>query len=202
MQTGDIITLSNGQRATVVTADTDKFKNIIIVEIEDYPQLPIVGIEPSLKEAIDDSDKNILVIGTKLTINLPKYKKMLNKYIENHTLYSVACPGLAEYVEGEMTNPEQLDNLLENFFRIFKNKEIDSIVLGCTHYPFVKTEIKRFFSKDVCIHDGYEGVSRQLKNLLVQAGIVNAGNKKGKVTFYSSKSKGQDYYHQLFESYE
>ncbi|MBJ7629303.1 glutamate racemase [Weissella confusa] len=54
--------------------------------IEEYPELPIIGIEPALKEAVDSNERNILVMGTNLTMKLPKYQKMVNEYSDTHNM--------------------------------------------------------------------------------------------------------------------
>ncbi|MGM0125434.1 glutamate racemase [Enterococcus sp. AZ194] len=167
--------------------------------IRDYPELPIIGIEPALKEAIDQGEKHILVLGTQLTMNLPKYQKMVTKYAHTHTIHSVACPGLAEYVESGMNQPQLLSQLLDEFLGKYQDKELEGVVLGCTHYPFLEKEIRTYLTTNISVHTGYQGVARQLQHLLQEKQQLNQNNSKGAVTLLGSKPKEIPYYQQLFE---
>ncbi|MGX7204056.1 glutamate racemase [Enterococcus pingfangensis] len=168
--------------------------------VTECPQLPIIGIEPALKEAIDNEEHNILVMGTKLTMTLPKYQKMVSNYGHTHNIYSVACPGLAEYVESGMTDQRLLAELLDKFLSEYQTKKIESIVLGCTHYPFLENDIRNYFSGKLQFHNGYEGVANHLKNLLQKKNQLTPANVQGKVIFSGSKQEELPYYQQLFDS--
>lgn len=190
--------ISKNVKAVVIACNTatSAAKEKLVI---DYPKIPIIGIEPALKEAVDNGERNILVLGTELTINLPKYRKMVNNYITTHNIYSVVCSGLAEYIESGLENKKALNKLLELFLGRYKDKNIEGIVLGCTHYPFVETEIRSYFSSNVHIHTGYQGVAKQLEISLQNRSLINPSSERGEIIFMSSKKEAIGYYKQLFE---
>lgn len=167
--------------------------------MQTYPEIPIVGIEPALKEAIDDGSHNILVMGTELTVHLPKFQTMMAKYQSDHNIYAVPCPGLADYVEGGMTNPAALHELLTTFLAPYLDKPIDGIVLGCTHYPFVRDAISAMFKPGVPVHTGFEGVAKQLRHVLTDHDSLTAATTPGDVIWMSSQPGSLDYYQHLYD---
>lgn len=170
--------------------------------IRDYPELPIVGIEPALKEAIDAGHQNILVMGTPLTISLPKYQASLNNYKDSHHIISVPCPGLADYVEQGMSDPNKLNLILNQFLGNLSSEHFGVIVLGCTHYPFLKEQIIRYFDPRVQIFTGYEGVGKQLKHLLTNSNMQQYYDQiKQSVEFFSSQPRQTNYYKLMFDTF-
>lgn len=164
----------------------------------DYPDLPIVGIEPALKEAIDAGHHDILVMGTKLTVHLPKFQSMVEKYQNTHRIYGVACPGLADYIEGGMTDNKALMTLLHQLLADYLDRPVDGIVLGCTHYPFVKAQIQSLFPKGTPVYTGYLGVAHQLQRVLNAHDLLTDETGGQTIEWLSSQPGSLDYYQTLY----
>lgn len=164
----------------------------------DFPELPIIGIEPALKEAIDYGEDNILVLGTKATIKLEKFNNLLNRFKNYRKIYSTSCSGFADYVESGQNNENELEHLFSTNLERFRNKHIEAIVLGCTHYPFLMKDIERFFGKKIRFYTGYVGVAKQLQRRLYNLGLLTDKEVIGRITFLAEKKTTEDFYKQYY----
>ncbi|RBQ27360.1 MULTISPECIES: glutamate racemase [Arcobacteraceae] len=155
---------------------------------EKYRDLPIIGVEPALKPAILASKtKNIAVLATPTTINGRKYKELVEKLSTNQelNLYHIPCSGLAKKIEEADIETNSLQEFLKKYLKDFKNKNIDSVVLGCTHYPIIKDEIKKFFDDNVILYESANAIAKRLQDLSENK---NSINKEQKITIlYSGK---------------
>ena len=140
--------------------------------------IPIIAIEPAYK-SVPDNEKT-LVMATKATINSDKFKTLFNTY-DNHNTILVSCSGLADLIEEG--NKEKIINYLEN--KIGEYKKVKNVVLGCTHYPLIKEEIKKVLG-DVNFYDGSEGVAKHTKDILEKEDLIN--NNVGNITFIDSSN--------------
>ena len=144
-----------------------------------YPNILFVGTEPAIKLACSNNYKNILVMATPSTMTSKRTNELINLYKkDNQNIMLLDCEGLANKIETNDKNGMNilLDKLLFNY----KNKNIDCIVLGCTHYPYIKKDIKKRITNCEII-DGNKGVAKQVKKLLTSNNLLNKENKKGKI---------------------
>lgn len=156
---------------------------------EKYINIPIIGIEPAIKPAVlSKNNPKILVMATPMTLKKEKFKNLMDSFTDEASIIPLPCPGLAELIEkGDFYNSE-IDNYLENLFLPFKNQKIDCIVLGCTHYPFVRNNIRNFFSPSIQIFDGGKGTAEETKRRLTINKLCNSEKHEGKVFFKNSKN--------------
>ena len=134
-----------------------------------YPRLPIVGMEPALKPAhFARHGGEVIVLATEATLRLSKFEKLMARYGDDAIL--VAGHGLVELVEaGRARSPEAEARLLE-LLGPYRDRQVDAIVLGCTHYPFLRDGIQRLFP-NARLFDGREGTAARLKYLLDTRGL-------------------------------
>lgn len=153
-----------------------------------YPDLPLVGIEPALKPAVQfKKNPRVLVMATPMTIREGKFQHLLDEYGEGATVYQLPCPGLMEFVEGGHYNSKEVYDFLEQLLYDYKDDQVDAAVLGCTHYPFVRKQIQMVLGPNVTIFDGAEGTARELKRRIEVAGLANTDEThEGHVTFHNS----------------
>jgi len=131
-----------------------------------YKEITIVAIEPAYKMVYDYSyDKPTLVMATEGTIKSEKFNLLYEKYNNNNT-YLLSCAGLADIIEAE--DRYKIKEYLEKNISNFKGK-VKNVVLGCTHYPLIKEEIKEVLG-DVIFFDGAPQLAKHLKNILEKAG--------------------------------
>ncbi|SHI87268.1 glutamate racemase [Clostridium amylolyticum] len=157
---------------------------------EEYKNIPIIGIEPALKPAVAmHREGKILIMATSVTLKEKKFQELVKNYGETACIVSIPCPGLVEYIERGDLESTELQDYLINKLKDYKNDKISSIVLGCTHYPFIKDKIQKIVGNDVIIIDGSEGTARELKRKLQGLGILNNSKNMGSLKIYNSLNK-------------
>lgn len=154
---------------------------------EMYPYIPIVGIEPAVKPAVACKEyPRVLVLATPMTIREEKLRKLISKFEGEGEIIPLPCPGLMNFVErGDLDSLELEKYLTELLFEYIHNK-VDAVVLGCTHYPFVKNKIAKVLGNDVLLFDGGEGTSREMRRRLAEADLLTDRTTKGEVLFLNS----------------
>ncbi len=156
---------------------------------ESYPSLIIIGTEPGIKPAIEQTyTGKVGVLATPATLKGDKYQQLTNDLAleKEVVLFEQACPGLVEQIEkGEMYD-SSTEMMLEMWLAPMRDNGVDTIVLGCTHYPLVADVIKKVMRRDLnLIHTG-EAISKRLLSLGQGKGHDNEGDLK--ITLYSTDS--------------
>lgn len=144
--------------------------------------IPFIAIEPAYKVVYDHAKEyKTLIMATKATMNSDSFKKLFNNY-DNHNTILCSCSGLADLIEEG--NKNKIIDYLNNHIGIYKN--IKNVVLGCTHYPLIKEEIKEVLG-DVTFFDGSIGVSHHTKDILIKNNLLS-NKKEGSITFIDSSN--------------
>ena len=151
-----------------------------------HPTLPLVGVEPALKPALALSQtRRIGVIATRGTVGSEKFARLLDSVQDGAQFVVQACNGLALAIE-QSTLPDQAAAAQEHITHLLKTYtqamgrfgsapgEIDTLVLGCTHYVFVQNELRTLVGPDVQLVSTGEPVARQTRRLLAAAGFLHA----------------------------
>lgn len=175
-----------GIKAFVIACNTATSVSVAQLR-EKYPEDIIVGVEPALKPAVLCREQpTVAVLATPLTLKEEKFASLLGRFSGNAKVIPFACPGLVEFVErGEVTG-DGLQAFLEQLLEPLKREKLDAVVLGCTHYPFVKEEIAKILGADVLIFDGSLGTARETKRRLEVSGILSVRKEQGTVIFLDS----------------
>lgn len=190
--------LNNGAKAIVIACNTATAAAAAAIR-EKHPDVPVIGVEPALKVAVSKHQgTSFLVMATNVTLRLEKYHTLEQRLTKDAEFYPLACDGLAARIEQGNLDGEDLSELLETLLAPYIG-QVDGIVLGCTHYPLIKEQIRRIFG-DIPLYDGGEGTARELKRRLERAGLLVPDTEKhGRVLLYSSKKEpGQ---RELYEAF-
>lgn len=178
--------LESGAKSIVVACNTATSAAVAILR-KMYPDIPLVGIEPAIKPAVlHKKDSCVVVMATPMTLKQEKFQKLMHIYEDMADIVPLPCPGLMEFVERGTLSGNELDKYLTELFWSVNHKKIDSIVLGCTHYPFVKDAIQKAAGDNVTIFDGGEGTAREMKRRLIKTGLLNNRSQNGKTKFINS----------------
>lgn len=186
--------LSMGCKALVVACNTATSAAVRLLR-EKYPSLPIVGIEPAIKPAVlygeqvlgkTDGSSSVLVMATPITLTQEKFSILTEEYSSRANIKPLPCPGLAELIEAGTPDSSEIKEYLRK--RLMPERNVDSVVLGCTHYPFISKHIKELLPESA-IFDGGEGTAREAKRRIYAAGLAADEDNKGSVKFISSKSE-------------
>lgn len=170
--------LKSNSKIIVIACNTATTKCIKKLR-NDYKDTLFVGTEPAIKVACDSDSKNTLVLATPGTIDSERTHELVNANIkQDQKIYLEACEGLANAIENN--NEERINKIITSKYNKYKDKNIDSIVLGCTHYPHIKEKIKELFISAKII-DGNLGVAKRVKYILETNNLLNNENKIGHV---------------------
>ena len=142
---------------------------------ERYPDRIIVGIEPALKLACDRHPGGTIgIMATDVTLREQKLAALMERVKRDCTVLRVQAPGVVELVEaGKCDTPEAVA-LMEKLLGPYA-ADLDALVLGCTHYPFMKKAMAKVLGDGVELLDGGEGTARETKRRLAEAGLLNDG---------------------------
>ena len=174
--------MARGCKALVIACNTATSATIAILR-EKYPDKLIIGIEPALKPATDRFPQgNIGIMATAVTLREEKLSCLLERFPQAKVA-RISATGLVELIESGKANSQETEKLLQKILAPYAGK-LDALVLGCTHYPFVKETIGRILGEKTLLLDGGEGTAQQTRRLLEQANLLNPG--QGSVTMENS----------------
>jgi len=147
---------------------------------EKYPKINFIAIEPAIKMASKLNNSGSLIMATKGTLDSDKFKKLYNQYKKDN-FFLLPCENLANMIENDYKE-EFIITYLKKILTPFIGK-VSSVILGCTHYPLIKDEIKSILN-NVLFYDGSIGVAKQLNKVIKKIKLTSI--KKTKITFYDS----------------
>jgi glutamate racemase len=152
-----------------------------------FPEVSFVGMEPAVKPAAEATHAGVVgVLATPATFQGALYASVVERFANGVTLLQDTCPGLVGQIEkGELDSP-QTRAILETTLLPMLAKGIDTVVLGCTHYPFVIPLIEQIAGPGVRVIDPAPAVARQAGRLLEAAGTRQTGSGSGEMHFYTS----------------
>jgi glutamate racemase len=184
--------VARGVKAIVVACNTATAVAIGALR-EAYPSLIVVGVEPGLKPAAALTRSNIVgVLATEATLASEKFKQLRDLLATDTDIrfLSQPCNGLADQIERGAFDDETTRSLLQGYIVPLLREGADTLVLGCTHYPFVLPQMERLVrattASPITIIDTGEAVARHLQTLLVQRGLHIGGGSAGSVCAFSS----------------
>lgn len=151
--------------------------------------LPIVAIEPAVKPAAARSRSRVVgVLATTQTLAGQKFAKLVSTYAGDVEVLTQAAPGLVDQVEAGQLNTPSTRSLVERYLRPMLEKGADTIVLGCTHYPFLDDLIRDVAGSDVVVIDSAVPVARELRRRLQGGHLLAPDDRRGSETFWTTGS--------------
>jgi glutamate racemase len=151
-----------------------------------FPAVPFVGMEPAVKPAAETTRTGVVgVMATPATFQGELYASVVERFANGVQLVTETCPGLVQQIEaGELDTP-QTREMLAGFLKPILNANADTIVLACTHYPFV-IEAIRSIASHVNVIDPAPAIARQVDRVLRERGLSADRNRTGQHQFFSS----------------
>ncbi|MBT8142536.1 MAG: glutamate racemase [Gammaproteobacteria bacterium] len=147
-----------------------------IKHCREHFDLPIIGVEPGIKPACEITQTgNIGVLATAGTLRSQKYANLRNLVGKDVKVFEQACVGLVQAIEDEYPDFSETRTLLRLYLDEFKNNQVDTVVLGCTHYPLIEQLIHEEFHAAVTINTS-SAIARQLHHRLDDPGLENPNN--------------------------
>lgn len=163
------------------TATTNAIK-----ELRAMYHIPFIGIEPAIKPAaFQTSTRNIGILATKGTLNSELFHAAMKNYTDINIVEQVGY-GLVKLIEEGQLNSDETKQLLTIYLQPMIEANIDCLVLGCSHYPFLVPQIKKILPDHVKIIDSGLAVARQTKKILEEENLLNNSGSASSQTFYTN----------------
>ena len=154
---------------------------------ETFPEIHFVGMEPAVKPAAEHTHTGkVGVLATPATFQGAWYASVVERFAHGVELFQNTCPGLVQEIEQGNLSGAETRQILEGALRPMLEKNIDTVVLGCTHYPLVIPLIQAIVGESVRVIDPAPAVARQTRRLLETKGLKSASGSKGEMKFYTS----------------
>ncbi len=155
-----------------------------IDQIRAFSSVPVISVEPAIKPACEALGKGkILMLATAATTRLGRYQALRHRMPDPDRVISVPCPGLVERIEQGIFAEDAFDDILDARLSPYEGETVDGIVLGCTHYIFIKKAIARYaaahFLGSPALYDGNAATARQLKRVLEANALLNPSGTGG-----------------------
>ena len=159
-------------------------------KVRESASIPVIGVtEPGAAMAARESEKGIIgVIGTEATVASTSYDEHILKLASEARVIKKACPLFVPLVEEGRTEGPITDMVIREYLASFKEDGVDTLVLGCTHYPLLKKAIGAYMGSDVLLVDSAESTAREVKRILNKERIGNGHHPKGSSEFYVTDS--------------
>jgi glutamate racemase len=163
--------LSLGAKLVVVACNTASAASLQYLR-QTFPDTDFVGMEPAVKPAVENTSTGIVgVLATPATFQGALYASVVERFAGNVILLQNTCPGLVQQIEHGALDGRETRTILESALNPMLEKGMDTIVLGCTHYPFVIPVIQEIVGPDVRVIDPAPAVARQVSRLLESSGL-------------------------------
>ncbi len=177
--------LAAGSKLIVVACNTATISAVEQLRAT-YP-LSFIGIEPAIKPAMAQTRSGVVgVLATGAALAGEKFLRLAAQHAQGVRVITQPCPGLVEFVErGELDSP-LLGELLRSYIAPLIAGGADTLVLGCTHYPFLRPLIQQIAGADVVLLDTGEAVARQTRRVLEREGLLNPSSETGSLQWRTS----------------
>ena len=177
--------IDQGAKAIVVACNTATA--IAVDSLRSTFTLPIVAIEPAVKPAAATTRSGVVgVLATTNTLASAKFAKLVDQYAEGASVLTQASPGLVEQVESGELSGERTRALVERYVDPLLEEGADTLVLGCTHFPFLTPLIQEVAGRNVAVIDPATAVARELRRRLAGSGLLSASTTPGWERFWTS----------------
>jgi len=177
--------LALGCKIIVVACNTATTNAIQILRAR-FP-IPIIGIEPAIKPAaLQTKTKTIGILATKGTLSSALFAQTADRYANHLDIIEVEGKGLVPLIENNELDSVAMQTLLSSYINPMLEKNIDHLVLGCSHYPYLIPLLNKLLPSSVTIIDSGAAVARQTKNILNSHQLLNQTTKNGKHHFFTN----------------
>ena len=188
--------LSQNAKLIVVACNTASAAALHPLRSE-FPDSPFVGMEPAVKPAAGTTQSGVVgVLATPATFQGQLFASVIERFAEGVTILQDTLPGLVALIEAGQIEGEEVDQLLRQAVNPMLEQGADTLVLGCTHYPFIIPALRRITGPDIQIIDPSPAIARQAARVLADRNLQEELAKTGKTT-YLTTGEATDFAHQV-----
>ena len=182
--------VEQGAKAIVVACNTATA--LSVAELRSQFKMPVIAIEPAVKPALEQTRSGkIGVLATQGTLQSQRFANLVARFANNKEVITQPCPGLVEQIEKGELSGSVTQALIEQYTRALIQKGVDVIVLGCTHYPFVRSLIEKAAGKNVTVIDSGLPVAKQLARQLTLQRLTAPASNTSHERFWTSGPEAQ-----------
>ena len=182
--------LAQGAKIIVVACNTASAAALKDLR-EKFPDIPFVGMEPAVKPAAEHTQTGrVGVLATPATFQGALYSSVVERFANGVELLQDTCPGLVQQIEQGNLDGEETRRILEEALLPMLEKNIDTVVLGCTHYPFVIPVIQQIVGDNVRVIDPAPAVAKQVRRVLEAKDMRREFKSQGDLKLYTSGDPG------------
>ncbi len=190
--------IKQGAKALVIACNTAT--SAAAPALREKYDIPVIGLEPAVKPAALSSEHpRVLVMATALTLREKKFMRIMEQYSGRAEIIPLPASELVRFVEAGLLECREIEEYLSSILKPYIENRVDCVVLGCTHFPFVKNEIRRVLGYPVEFFDGGSGTARETKRRILEDGICADTEKHGVITFENSCEKSLELSKRLFD---
>ncbi|MEK0306905.1 glutamate racemase [Bifidobacterium favimelis] len=180
--------VDRGAKAIVIACNTAT--SVCVNDLRRRYPIPVIGMEPALKLACDRGQgrpQRIIVAATELTLKEQKFARLMDRFKSTHTIWPQPCPDLVEIVEsGRLDEGDLVRSTISRYLSPYNLDQVDSIVLGCTHFVFFRDYFRSICPGNVAILDGNGGTARHLADRLTDSDQLNGSQEEGVIEIGNS----------------
>lgn len=152
-----------------------------------HPDFPFVGMEPAVKPAAEQTlSGKVSVLATPSTFHGELYASVVERFARDVKVYQATCPGLVRQIEKGFLETPKTRRILEEALKPMLLEGVDTLVMGCTHFPFVIPLIRKIAGEEVRVIDPAPAVARQVERVLEACNLLNPSGTPGRATFFTS----------------
>ena len=184
----NIVNFLKAQKVKIIIVACNTASSFALSALREKIDLPVIGvIEPGAQAAIDSTRNfKIGIIGTEGTIKSRAFEEALKKINRNVKVFSQACPLFVPLVEEGWLDEPETSQIAEKYLSPLKDKGIDTLILGCTHYPLLKELLSRIMGQGVSLIDTAEATAKAVKKSLREKNLLRKVNHKPVYKFFVS----------------
>jgi glutamate racemase len=180
--------LKRGAKLVVVACNTASAAALLSLR-QEFPEIPFVGMEPAVKPAAEITRSGAVgVLATPATFQGELYASVVERFAQGVTVLQDTCPGLVAQIEAGALDDPETRQILERAIAPMLAQGVDTLVMGCTHYPFVIPLIQQIAGPAVRVIDPAPAIARQVARLLAAQSLLNPGPSVAGCQFFTSGS--------------
>jgi glutamate racemase len=165
-----------GQGAKLLVVACNTACAVALGDLRRTLPIPIIGVEPAVKPAVQTTRTGrVVVLATARTVASSRLSGLITRFAHDTVVYTVPAPALVELVESGETSGVGVDMALWALLHPHLERRIDAVVLGCTHFPFLREAIERLVGPEVKVIDSGAAVARHTRDVLRQHGLLSDG---------------------------
>jgi glutamate racemase len=186
----EIGTYLEAQRVKMVVVACNSATSAALPDVQQALRVPVVGvIEPEAHAAVQATrNRSVGLLATEATVRAGRYAELVHALDAAVTLIPVACPRLVPLIEGDDPFGEETADAVRSYATPLKEEGVDTVILGCTHYPIIRPIFQRVFGRDVTLVFSAEETAREVAETLARKRIENDPTREGSYRFLTTGS--------------